>query len=103
MTRTIWSRRPRFAGFITTIVSSWALTEHQSWVEQKNHGEHGGHGEKVEKALWKKGSANLLTKFIPVFPVIPVVGPLLSSTQLWGSLIEFCGANGEPERTEIRV
>jgi len=38
-----------------------------------NHEEHGGHGEKRGKALWKKGSARLLTKFIPVLPVVPVV------------------------------
>jgi hypothetical protein len=52
-------------------------------LSKKNHGEHGEHGEKEEKALWKKGSAYLTTKLIPVFPVLPVVGPLLSSTQDW--------------------
>jgi hypothetical protein len=43
----------------------------------------GSTGKKEEKALWKTGSAYLTTKLIPVFPVFPVVGPLLSSTQDW--------------------
>jgi hypothetical protein len=29
---------------------------------------------KEEKALWKKGLAYFSTMFIPVFPVVPVVG-----------------------------
>jgi hypothetical protein len=40
-------------------------------LSQKNHGDH---GEKEEKALWKKDSAYLTTKLVPVIPVIPIVG-----------------------------
>jgi hypothetical protein len=39
-------------------------------LSEKNRGEN---GEKDEKALWKKSSACLTTKPVPVFPVIPVV------------------------------
>src|SRR5262249_33676695 len=34
-------------------------------------------GKKEGKALWKKGSAYLTTRLIPVVPVFPVVWPLL--------------------------
>jgi hypothetical protein len=42
-------------------------------LSKKNHGGHWERGEKKEKALWKKGSAYLTTKLIPVVPVIHVI------------------------------
>jgi hypothetical protein len=52
-------------------------------VSKKNHGEHEDTGKKVERAVRKKDSTYLATKLIPVVPVTPLVGPLLSSTQDW--------------------
>jgi hypothetical protein len=52
-------------------------------LSKKNHGERGDHGEKQEKALWKKGSAYLTAKLIPALPALPAVKTLLSSTQDW--------------------
>src|SRR3989442_262985 len=47
---------------------------HSLGLSKRTTGNRGDTGKKEEKALWKKGSAHLLTKFIPVFPVFPVVG-----------------------------